>query len=240
MKYLHHEIKKQGSIVGKMFSSMREIVFGLEDGVVSTLGAITGIAGGVLDDKIVILSGIVIIFVESLSMAAGTFLSSKAEREGVKRIFEEERQEIKQNPEAATKELAAVYKSRGFTENEIDILVARVTQNVDLWVNELTDNEIQAIPKADKMELGKSLFMLLSYVIGGLVPLSAYFFLPIQYAIAVSVIFSVAVLFVIGYTKGKIVNVNRLRSGLEMLVISTFAAAIGYAVGRIAALIFNI
>jgi predicted membrane protein (TIGR00267 family) len=62
-------------------SSLREIIFGLEDGMVSTMGVITGIAGGTHDSFTIILAGLVIVSVESLSMAAGTYLSNKTEEE---------------------------------------------------------------------------------------------------------------------------------------------------------------
>lgn len=59
--------------------SLREIIFGLEDGLVSTLGVVTGIASGTANQRIVILSGFILVIVEALSMAAGTYLSNKAE-----------------------------------------------------------------------------------------------------------------------------------------------------------------
>lgn len=62
-------------------SSLREIVFGLEDGMVSTVGVMAGIAGGTQDTFVILLAGIVIVAVESLSMAAGTYLSNKTEEE---------------------------------------------------------------------------------------------------------------------------------------------------------------
>ena len=60
---------------------VREIIFGLEDGIVSTLGVLVGIATGTNNKSLVILSGLVVIFVESLSMAAGTYLSNKSQQE---------------------------------------------------------------------------------------------------------------------------------------------------------------
>lgn len=62
-----------------ILTELREIVFGLEDGMVSTLGAVTGLAGATNNQPMVIISGFVIIAVESLSMAAGTYLSNKSE-----------------------------------------------------------------------------------------------------------------------------------------------------------------
>jgi predicted membrane protein (TIGR00267 family) len=64
-----------------ILSRIREVIFGLEDGLVSTLGVITGIAVGTQDRFVIILSGIVLVAVESLSMAAGTYLSNKSEAE---------------------------------------------------------------------------------------------------------------------------------------------------------------
>jgi predicted membrane protein (TIGR00267 family) len=61
--------------------SLRETIFGLEDGLVSTLGVVTGIVSGTSSRKVVLLSGLIVIIVESLSMAAGTYLSNKAERD---------------------------------------------------------------------------------------------------------------------------------------------------------------
>lgn len=60
---------------------MRELVFGLEDGLVSTLGVVTGMASGLEDRKIIILTGMLVVFVEALSMSAGTYLSNKADYE---------------------------------------------------------------------------------------------------------------------------------------------------------------
>jgi vacuolar iron transporter family protein len=60
-------------------NSLRELVFGLEDGLVSTLGVVTGMASGLPNSSIVILSGVVVVLVESLSMAAGSYLSNKAQ-----------------------------------------------------------------------------------------------------------------------------------------------------------------
>lgn len=69
------------SVTRMLLGGIREIIFGLEDGLVSTLGVVTGIASGTQDRSIVLLSGVVLVAVESLSMAAGTYLSNKSEQE---------------------------------------------------------------------------------------------------------------------------------------------------------------
>jgi len=79
---------KKGTFTRIIAESMREIVFGLEDSLVSTLGALTGIAIGARSTYIVILSGLVLIAAESMSMAAGSYLSSKSASETEKLLHE--------------------------------------------------------------------------------------------------------------------------------------------------------
>lgn len=235
MKMLHHEMMGNAvTLKDKMFRSLREVVFGLEDGMVSTLGAITGIAAGSQSSFIVILSGLVIICVESLSMAAGTFLSSKSEKEMEKRMLEEERHEIRTEPQKEIAELHEFYLSRGFTQEESDMIVKRVVQNEDLWLEEMAYRELGVIPH-DKHETPvlDAFFMWGSYIIGGAVPLFSYFFLPVATAVPVSIGASLIGLFALGYTKGVIVHTHRIKSALEMMLVSLGAAGVGYIVGNI-------
>jgi predicted membrane protein (TIGR00267 family) len=165
-------------------SSLREIIFGLEDGLVSTLGAITGIAIATHDYRIVIISGLVIVGVESLSMAAGTYLSNKS---------------------------------------QVESQVAR-------WHFLYRPNFHK--PKID------SLFMGISYILGGFIPLSVYFLLPLDLALPVSVSAAAGSLFLIGYIKGKLVHTNGFKSGLEMMTVSLSAAILGYLIGKFTSLLF--
>lgn len=228
----HHELK-DSSFRGKAFQSMREIVFGLEDGIVSTLGALTGIAAGVMELNIIVLAGFVIIFVESLSMAAGTYLSSKSQNEMEEKILAEERLEIEQDPEGETEELREFYRERGFMEDEVEILVKRITSDKELWLEEMAYKELGLIPNKEKTQVRDALFMGVSYIVGGCIPLSLYFVLPLPTAIAASVVLSISMLFIVGFIKGKLVGVHSVKSGLEMMLISLAAAGIGYAVSQI-------
>lgn len=238
--YIHHEIHNQNTFKAKILHSLREIVFGLQDGIVSTLGAVTGIAAGVQNTSVVILSGFVIIVVESLSMAAGTFLSSKSEHEAKQRMLDEEAQEIEDFPEAETEELREFYEERGFSKEEIRILVKRITGDKKLWLEEMAFKELGVIPGSPPHEMRAAIFMGISYIIGGLVSIASYFFFPVSIAIPVSIGFSIIVLFGVGYAKGTLVKNKPVRSGLEMTLVSLAATALGYFVGRIMSYYFGI
>lgn len=232
-KYLHHEIHADtNTIKGKIASSLREIVFGIQDGIVSTLGAVTGIAAGVQDAPIIVLSGIVVIVVESISMAAGTFLSSKSEREVQEKMLEEEAEEIENHPEAEKEELKVFYRERGFADEEITILVNRITSDKKLWLEEMAFKELKVIPQHLGTPKKDAIIMGISYVFGGLVPLSSYFFFSIHTALILSLLSSFSILFLVGYMKGKLLHGTPTRSGIEMVIVSLLAAGIGYLVGN--------
>jgi len=165
---------------------LREIIFGLEDGIVSTLGVLIGIAVGTNNRLLVILSGLVVISVESLSMAAGTFLSNKS-------AIELHQAEDKEN----------LFKR----------IFHRHSQN---------------------RPVKESLFMGVSYILGGTISLISFFFLPPQLGIISAVLLSFVFLFTLGFIKGKLAKINPIKSGLEMTLISATAAAIGYIVGKLA------
>lgn len=156
--------------------SIREIVFGLEDSLVSTLGAITGIAFGSNSTYIVILSGLVLIASESTSMAAGSYLSSKNSFEAMD----------------------------GFNHNKS-----------------------RKLPRSGRA----ALVMGVSYFVGGFIPLTPYFILPINQAVYPSIILTVVSLFLVGTWTATYTKRSKLKSGLEMAGISIFAAFVGYLIG---------
>lgn len=170
---------------------IRETIFGLEDGIVSTLGVLIGIAIGTKDQTLVILSGLVVIFVESLSMAAGTYLSNKSQQEV---------------------SLALAKKS------PLNYFFRR---------------------HHAKLPFKESAFMGVSYVIGGIISLISFILLPIQVAVIAAIFTSFIFLFVIGFVKGKIANINPTKSGLEMVLISASASLVGYLVGKLTPSILN-
>ena len=224
MDMTHH---KRGT---KAVSFIREAVFGVEDGVVSTLGAVIGIAVGTQNQFVVILSGCVVIAVEALSMAGGAFISSKSEQEVIERYLEEERWEIENTPEEEKKELYGFYTARGFTPDEAQMIVNRVSQNKELWLEEMAHHELKVFPGEKEEPTLNALIMGISYVAGGLIPLSAFLFLPLTTAIWVSILMSIVGIFVLGAAVTKLTHRNWVKSGLEMVVIASGAALLGYLV----------
>jgi vacuolar iron transporter family protein len=211
---------------------LRETIFGMQDGLVSTMGVVTGIASGTGDRLVIILAGLVVIFVEALSMAGGSYLSSKSEAQMEARMLEEERYEIRHQPEKERQELEDYYQKRGFTKEETRIIADRFMADEDLLLEEMMHRELGIHPSREEHPVKNAGVMWLAYMIGGSVPLVPYLLLdPTFSTIMTSVGVTAATLFLVGAWKGRMVRLPQWKSGLEMALVGMGAGAIGYAVG---------
>ncbi|MBI3996983.1 MAG: VIT1/CCC1 transporter family protein [Candidatus Omnitrophica bacterium] len=213
---------------------LREAVFGTQDGLISTLGALTGIAAGTQNAEAVVVAGFVIIAVESLSMAAGSYLSSKSQREYLERLLREEEAEIANDPEGERQEIWEMYKTRGYTDEETAIIAKRLMSDPKLLLEDMAHKELGILPGSLEEPLGNALVMGTTYVIGGLIPVLPYLFLPMWTAMPISIIGTLLALFLFGGLKGRVVKQVWWRSGLEMLFIAGVAALVGFLIGRAA------
>lgn len=224
--YIHHQDPG-------IAATIREVVFGMEDGMVSTLGAITGIATATGNPFTIILAGLVIIGVESISMAVGSFLSSKSEKEIDEHKLREERIEIEKFPEEEETELYEMYTRDGWPQELAVQMAAAARSNPDIMLTEMAYRELGIVPENLENPFKNGLFMFGSYIIGGAVPLTPYLVLPLSQALPVSIGLTLVGLFVLGAATTKFSKRAWWKAGLEMLALATFAALIGYAIGQI-------
>jgi predicted membrane protein (TIGR00267 family) len=214
-----------------MRARLREAVFGTQDGLISTVGALTGIAAGTRDAGAVVVAGFVIVVVESLSMAAGSYLSSKSQQQYLARILKEEEEEIATEPEKERQEIWEMYRSRGWPDEEIEIIARRLMSNPKLLLEDMAHKELGIFPGALERPLANAVVMGGAYVVGGLVPVLPYLILPLHTAMPTSIGGTLLGLFLFGGLKGRIVRQRWWRSGLEMLSVAGAAALAGYLIG---------
>jgi VIT1/CCC1 family predicted Fe2+/Mn2+ transporter len=207
----------------------------MEDGLISTLGALTGIAAGTGSGAVVALAGLVIVAVESLSMAAGSYLSTKAHRQYLERLLREELDQIDRDPEGERLEIRRMYGQRGYPPEEIALIENRLMSDRRLLLEDMAHKELGIVPGGLEDPRANALSMGLSYVLGGSIPLAPYLLLPIEAAWGVSIAATGAGLFLLGATKGRLVGLSWWGSGLEMLGLGAAASALGWGVGRLAA-----
>jgi vacuolar iron transporter family protein len=220
------ELEKQRSI--------RQIVFGMQDGIITTLGIATGVgqAGG--NHWFVLISGLVALVSGSLSMGVGEYLGSKSEREVVRANIELEKREMEAHPQEEYTEQVSFYKQKGFSATEAEMIVSRLIQHPDIYLYEMMRDEFGIDPRlAESENIQAVLAIALSFAAGALLPVLPYFFdSGTQFAVAISVGLSAVGLFSIGYYAGRLSNRNRWLKGLEIVAFGALVFGVTYAVGR--------
>lgn len=216
---------------------IREVVFGMEDGMVSTLGAITGIAVGSQDQYTVLLAGCVIVAVESVSMGIGSYISNKVSKEVDQNTIEEEKHEIDKHPSEETEELYSMFVRDGWPEHLAVSMTKYAKLSKKLMLREMQYRELGISPYGSGNPFINAVSMYFAYIAGGFIPLASYFLLPIQFAIPISVVVTLCSLFVLGFATTRYTNNNPIRSGLRILILGGIALSVGYAVGELAVLL---
>jgi len=222
-----------GKLREKLGSSVREVVFGLEDSLVSTLGTVSGIAVGSGEPYIVILSGVVLVFVEALSMSAGSYLSSKST---VQLYSERARQDTSRvlSERITDKEsLKEMFVRKNFSPEEISIAMSAIGKERKLWLEEVRRCEYRFSPATSGSPAFAGIVMGFFYILGGALVLLPYIFLPLTLALPTAVVITVVALFFLGVWKANLTGVPKVKSGVEMLIISIGAALLGILLGRI-------
>jgi VIT1/CCC1 family predicted Fe2+/Mn2+ transporter len=162
--------------------NIRQVVFGAQDGVLTTLGIVTGLGGATNDRATILLTGFLSLLVGAISMGVGEYLGGKAEREVVQNAIAFERQEMIDTPDEEYAEQLAYYRLKGFSDEEAQIIVARLAKNPDIWLHEMVRDEFGIdLREAEGGSLGSASAMAASFAIGAALPVVPYL-LPIDHA----------------------------------------------------------
>ena len=219
-------------------SNIRDTILGFQDGLVNTLGLVLGVASAVESTKIVLISGLVTTFAESISMAAVAYTSTKAAHQFYESQLEREKKEIEEIPHLEVQEIRDIYHKKGFRGRQLEGIVKKITSNKKLWLETMMAEELKLFPEDYEKPLKSAFVVGLSAVVGSLVPVLPFFFLPVKLGMAYALVFSIAILFIVGAVKAKVIIGNWIKNGIEMAIVGTLAALVGYLVGRILGVVY--
>ncbi len=218
----------------RFVQALRDIVFGLEDGMVSTLGAITGIAIGSQNHFTVVLSGLVIIAVESISMGIGSYVSNKSDRDRDISQLREQKKEIKEQIDIEKKDLINIYLKDGWSNDLATQMADFASQNKKLMLKEKALHELSVLPEQITSPKINGIFMFFSYVLGGMIALSPYLFFSVSLAMPVSIAATLLGLFLVGVFTSLYTQKSWFKSGTRVLLIGGLALLAGMVVGELA------
>lgn len=212
---------------------LREIVFGAEDGMVSTLGAITGIAIGSGDQYTILLSGCVIIAVESISMGIGSYLSNRSFNEVTQKVVDDEKVQLKKFPREEEKELYSMFLRDGWEKDLAFKMAQSASFNKKLMLKEHEYRELGIFPNQNQQPIQNAFFMFISYIIGGTLPIISYLFFPISTSIIFSVAITLLGLFCLGALTTLFTNAKPIKVGLRLVLMGGFSFIVGLLVGNV-------
>ncbi len=214
--------------------NVRQIVFGVQDGILTTLGIITGVGVAEGDRSAVFISGGLALLAGALSMGVGEYLGGKSEREIVKATIDMEKAEMAADPHAEFHEQVAYYKLKGFPADEAEMIVKRLTQLPDIYLYEMMRDEFGIDPRvAEDTSLRASFSMAGSFALGSLIPLLA-FWLPLSMFLssALSLALAVLALFMAGVYAARNTNRHPIAKGLEIVAFGCVVFALSYLAGH--------
>jgi len=217
----------------KRSSGLSDIILGGQDGLVNVLGVILGLAAATHDPRIVLVGGLAATFAESVSMGAVAYTSTLADADFYESERAREFRHIAQVPHLEKDEIREIYSRKGFKGDLLDRIVETITANEDVWVAVMMSEEHQLTPTDRRQAIKSALVVGFAAVIGSLIPLAPFAFLPVNHGMWVAVVITAAVLFGVGAYKARTTVGHPGKSGLEMALIGTISALVGYGVGAL-------
>ena len=211
----------------------RAAVFGVSDGLVSNVSLVVGVAGASIGSEAVLLAGIAGLVAGAISMAAGEYVSMKAQSELFERELDLERQEILRNPEGETRELAEIYMSRGMPEAQAMAHAQATMVDLDTAVEAHAREELGIDPDQLGSPVGAALSSFGAFTVGAALPIIPWFFLSGVTAVITSVVIGVLAAIVVGGALGHLSGRGPLRAAVRQTVILVLACSVTYAIGAL-------
>jgi VIT1/CCC1 family predicted Fe2+/Mn2+ transporter len=214
--------------------ALRAAIFGMNDGLVSNLSLIFGVAGSGVDRDVVVIAGIAGLLAGAFSMAAGEYVSMKVQREVLEQLIHKEAHEIATQPEEEERELAEIYEAKGISPTTAASIAAELMRDPEVALGAHAREEL-GIDMEEGLgspwaAAGSSFAM---FAIGALVPLLPFLFTARGSAVAISATLSGLTLFGVGGAMTVLTGRGFLASAVRMLGIGGAAAAITYGVGTL-------
>jgi len=228
--HAHHEEHMQSSAI------LTDIVIGMSDGLTVPFALAAGLSGAVGQDHInlIWIAGLAEIAAGSIAMGLGGYLAGKTEMDHYNSELRREYDEVERVPEVEKHEVKEFFSGLGLSQDIQDKAVEEMTKDKDKWVDFMMKYEL-GLDRPDPRRARKSAFNIgFSYVVGGLIPLSPYFFVSDGITgLKISAIITLCCLFAFGYFKSKLTGVHPLAGALRVMVIGALAAGCAFGVAKL-------
>ena len=224
----HHEEHLESSDL------LTDIVIGMSDGLTVPFALAAGLSGAVNNTSVIIIAGIAEIAAGSIAMGLGGYLAGKTEQDHYNSELKREYDEIEHKSDIEKEEVRIVFREWGLSEEVTEKATQEIIKDKDRWADFMMKYEL-GLDKPDPKRAGRSAFNIgISYIIGGLVPLSPYFFINESLnGLKISVAITLVCLYVFGFFKSRMTGVNPYTGGLKVMLIGAAAAAAAFGIAKL-------
>ncbi len=214
--------------------TVRDIVIGMSDGLTVPFALAAGLAGAVAAAGIIITAGMAEIAAGSIAMGLGGYLAARTDAEHYVAERHREEQEVKAIPDAEEAEVKEILRDYGLDEESAGRAAAAIRTDSTRWVDFMMRFELGLEEPEPRRARVSATTIALSYIGGGLIPLSPYFFLPtVSEALPASVILTLIALLVFGYIKGRFTTSRPWRSAWQTMLVGGLAAGVAFLIAKL-------
>jgi VIT1/CCC1 family predicted Fe2+/Mn2+ transporter len=213
--------------------TLRAVVFGASDGLVSNLSLIMGIAGATPNPKFILLSGIAGLLAGAFSMAAGEYISVQSQREVLQHQIALERAELAAIPEEEREELVGIYVSKGIPEPDARRIADKIFEDPETTLETMVREELGLDPKQLGSPWSAAGGSFAAFCLGAIVPVIPYLFGGGTVIFFTSFFVSLVALFMVGALVSLLTGRSLLLSGFRQVGLGAAAATVTYLVGRV-------
>ncbi len=213
--------------------TLRAAIFGINDGLVSNLSLVIGVAGANPDGRFIILAGVAGLLAGAFSMGAGEFVSVTSQRELFERQIALEKEELEADPESERRELALIYRAKGIPRDEAEALSRRIIADSGVALETLAREELGLNPDELGSPYRVAVSSFVAFAIGAVIPVIPFLFGSGWWNFGIAVALSGIALFAIGAGVSLFTGRSTLFSGTRQLAIGAVAAAVTFTIGKL-------
>jgi VIT1/CCC1 family predicted Fe2+/Mn2+ transporter len=218
----------------KSSDALRDIVIGMSDGLTVPFALAAGLSGAVSSSTIIVIAGIAEICAGSIAMGLGGYLAGKTEQDHYQSEIKREYLEVETERHREIEETKEFFSNIGLSPALQEQATAEIAQDKHRWVNFMMKYELGLEEPDPKRATKSALNIGLSYIAGGIIPLSPYFFISdSSEALKISVVATLICLFIFGYFKSKITGVNPVWGAVKVTLIGALAASAAFGVAKL-------
>jgi vacuolar iron transporter family protein len=215
--------------------TLRAVIFGVSDGLVSNLALVMGVAGASgpssADGHFILLAAVAGLLAGAFSMAAGEYISMQSQRELFERQIELERAEMEAMPEEEEAEMASIYRAKGFRDDEAKAIAHRLFENPEHALDQLIREELGLDPDELGSPMRAAFGSFVAFAGGAFVPVIPYLLGSGVTAFGVAIVISLLALFAVGGAVSLLTGRSVLFSGVRQVAIGAAAAIVTFIVG---------